>query len=106
VADVAFSKEALDVLGRIKRTLEDGKQAQVVQTTPHLVLLSRPFYDEKLKPLLSRWALIWLLAHGCNGDCRCRVISKAASSKMRCRPSPPPSQPCLCHSCYLFIDYF
>jgi len=65
---VAFSKDAMSILTSIKRALEEGRAAQVVQTTPHLVLLSRPFYDQKLKPLLSRWALIWLLAHGCSGN--------------------------------------
>jgi hypothetical protein len=66
VSDVAYSKEAMGVLNKIKRALEEGKQALVVQTTPHIVVLSRSFYDVRLKPLLMRWALLWLHAHGCN----------------------------------------
>jgi hypothetical protein len=74
VSDVAFSKDAMSILTSIKRALEEGRAAQVVQTTPHLVLLSRPFYDQKLRPLLSRWALIWLLAHGCNGNIQKQIL--------------------------------
>jgi len=62
-----LQKDSLAVLRDLRRVLEEGKAARKVQTTPHLVVLSRPYYDAQLRPVLSRWMLLWLFAHGCNG---------------------------------------
>ena len=67
VSDVSYSQEALAILDGLEAALAEGKRQRVVQTTPHVVVLSRKFYDRKLRPLLARWALTWLLSHGCNG---------------------------------------
>ena len=37
-----------------------GLERKVLQRTPHLILLSRPFYTGQLKPLLCRWMLLWV----------------------------------------------
>ena len=48
--------QAMFLVDKLRAELEYGKAARLVQTTPHVVLLSRPFYHTKLKPLLARWA--------------------------------------------------
>ena len=63
-ADVTYSQEALAILGQLSAALEEGKAQRLVQLTPHVVVLSRNFYDTKLKSILCRWALTWLHAHG------------------------------------------
>ena len=92
VSDVAYSKEALAILDHLRAALEEGRARNVVQTTPHIVVLSRPFYDTKLKPLLARWALTWLLSHGCNGIATADIleyltlgpsVAVAAAAEMR-----------------------
>ena len=35
-----------------------------LQRTPHLVLLNVDYYHQDLKPVLARWALLWLAKEG------------------------------------------
>ena len=49
------SRKAVQALDRIKTVLDDGVGRRLLQTTPHLVLLSRRFYDESIRPVLCQW---------------------------------------------------
>jgi hypothetical protein len=48
---------------QIKAVVTEGINARVIQTTPHLALLSRAFYHTHIKPLLAQWLLLFLRAH-------------------------------------------
>ena len=52
--------EAQQLLGQITEAVDEGARDFSVQRTPHFVLLQRPFYDARLRPLLTHWALLWL----------------------------------------------
>ena len=56
------SRTALNTLQLIRDCIDEGVQDRLVQTTPHLVLLNKAFYDQKLKPLLAQWMIVWLNA--------------------------------------------
>ena len=47
------SRTALSTLEAIKKCIDEGVKDKLVQTTPHLVLLEKSFYDQKLKTLLG-----------------------------------------------------
>jgi hypothetical protein len=53
-------KEAHWLRQSIRAVLEEGFEARSLQRQPHLTLLSVEFYHSKLKPLLARWAMLWL----------------------------------------------
>jgi hypothetical protein len=59
---VAFkdSREAISILENIATVIKQGVASKDFQKTPHLVLLNRGFYHEKLKPLMARWQLLYL----------------------------------------------
>ena len=48
------------LLKRLRAAVQLGLERKVLQRTPHLILLSRPFYMAQLKPLLCRWMLLWV----------------------------------------------
>jgi len=48
------------LLDRLRAAVHLGLERKVLQRTPHLILLSRPFYTGQLKPLLCRWMLLWV----------------------------------------------
>ena len=52
----------MEVLTELTDAISFGFETLQLQRSPHLVLLSRPYYDNKLKPILSRWMLLWLRA--------------------------------------------
>jgi hypothetical protein len=52
--------EAQLVLGRITAVMAEGAAECATQAVPHPVLLSRPFYQQRLRPHLTHWALLWL----------------------------------------------
>lgn len=54
-----FSR-AKAVLESIRVAIDEGCSARLLQKTPHVVLLSRKFYHEKLMPLLAQWVLLWM----------------------------------------------
>ncbi len=53
------SREAELCLQQIKTIVEEGYAQQALQKMPHLVVLSRNFYNNKLKPVLVQWLVIW-----------------------------------------------
>lgn len=40
--------------------VQEGCDAKLLQSQPHIVALSRSFYNTELLPLLARWLLVWL----------------------------------------------
>ncbi|CAM9444365.1 unnamed protein product, partial [Hapterophycus canaliculatus] len=62
VVDLAFqdSRRAKTILETIRVAIDEGCAARLIQKTPHVVLLSRKFYHEKLMPLLAQWVLLWM----------------------------------------------
>ena len=65
--DFVESVEARNRLQAVKVALDEGVRAKVVQTAPHIVLLSRSFYDARLLRPLAQWALLYLRAAGLRG---------------------------------------
>ena len=61
------SAEAARILADLKRVIEGGVQSKRLQTVPHLVILSPDLYDTELRPLLAKWALLWLRARHLGG---------------------------------------
>ena len=53
------SAEAEKVLSEMQAVIEEGSKLRVLQRTPHLVLLSRHFYNSRIRPILTRWAVFW-----------------------------------------------
>ena len=47
----------MKLLAELKATVEEGVETQQLQREPHLILLSRPFYTERLRPVLAQWLL-------------------------------------------------
>ena len=45
------------LLAELRRVVEIGFEEQVLQATPHLLLLDRPWYHRHMKPLLASWLL-------------------------------------------------
>ena len=54
---------ALAVLAKLVAAVDKGVAARHLQTAPHLVLLSKRFYEAELKPLLAEWLLFFLREH-------------------------------------------
>lgn len=54
------SREAVAILAQIRNVIDDGYASNLLHRTPHVVLLHRPIYNEKLRPLLCRWMLLYL----------------------------------------------
>lgn len=52
------------LLAQIKEALEEGRRARALQSSPHLVLVSKPFYETTLRPLLAKWVQLWLASKG------------------------------------------
>jgi len=53
------SAQAEAVLLEMKEAIDEGSKLRVLQRTPHLVLLSRHFYNTRIRPILTRWAVFW-----------------------------------------------
>ena len=56
----AESAQAHSILTQIQAALQRGMTLNVIQRTPHIVVLSRAFYKKELRPLLAEWLLLWL----------------------------------------------
>lgn len=52
------SREAMKLLAKVRAAVEKGLKAKVLQRTPHLALLSPPFYHREIRPLLASWAML------------------------------------------------
>ena len=69
-AGVAFGAAHLALqwaLAELQRALARGAERHEVQTEPHLVLLGRSFYQEKMLPPLAKWTAAWLRRSGIVG---------------------------------------
>ena len=51
----------LEILEKLSGVIQEGYDAHMLQRNPHLVLLDSNFYHQKLRPLISKWTLLWLL---------------------------------------------
>jgi hypothetical protein len=60
LGDSHVDNAALDLLQSIKVVLKKGQDNLAFQSSPHLVLLRTGFYHREVKPLIGKWALIWL----------------------------------------------
>lgn len=49
------------ILAGLHAALEEGMASAAMQREPHVVLLSRTFYWDRLRPWVARWCLLWLL---------------------------------------------
>ena len=54
------SREALTILDQIAGLIRRAISDKHMQSTPHLILLNRKFYQRELKPLFARWQLLYL----------------------------------------------
>jgi hypothetical protein len=62
LADIAESKAAVIVLDQLQKVIDLGFKTLQLQKSPHLALVSKNFYDNKIKPILADWLLLWLRA--------------------------------------------
>lgn len=58
--DACRDIRAKATLEAIRVAIDEGCASRLLQRTPHVVLLSRKFYHEKLMPLLAQWVLLWM----------------------------------------------
>ena len=58
------SQEAIDLLDGIRAAVRTAIESKQLQTSPHLALLDKSWYQDILRPLLAQWTSIWLRAHG------------------------------------------
>ena len=58
--------------------------------TPHLVLLSKPYYHETIKPLLAEWSMLWLRTKhltGLESEYIKEYLLKGSKSSQKCTES-------------------
>ena len=55
--DLEDNPRVMKLLAELKRAVEEGVETQQLQREPHLLLLSRSFYNERLRPILAQWLL-------------------------------------------------
>ena len=55
------SRNATVLLDKIRDAIDDGCKLKVMQSVPHVVLLDRMYYEKELRPLLTRWLVLWLM---------------------------------------------
>lgn len=67
LADWSDNAAAKRALLAIQAAVEQGKQARVIQCTPHIVIVDVAFYHARLKALFARWAMLWLSDKGLSG---------------------------------------
>lgn len=75
VDEFAESREARERLEAVRVAIERGVSQKLVQTAPHLVLLSRSFYVAELKGPLARWTLLFLRNSGLRGIDDSQILS-------------------------------
>mmetsp|Transcript_39763 Transcript_39763/g.98280 ORF Transcript_39763/g.98280 Transcript_39763/m.98280 type:complete len:3869 (-) Transcript_39763:305-11911(-) len=73
--DFADSSEARALLQQLDSTLRAGADQRVVQLRPHLIVLDDGFYANQLRPLLARWAVLWLRSQQIRGLTDEQVLS-------------------------------
>jgi Ca2+-binding EF-hand superfamily protein len=65
--DWSQSPLAIEVLRDLTAAIDDGLKARALLATPHIVVLSAPFYLKRLLPPLARWAFVFLADKGFRG---------------------------------------
>ena len=60
VMEVRRTSNAEQLLVALRDEVQRGRENKSLQLVPHLVLLDRKFYREKLRPILSNWMLLLL----------------------------------------------
>ena len=78
------------MLEAIRVAIDEGCSARLLQKTPHVVLLSRKFYHEKLMPLLAQWVLLWMRQR------RLREVSDEVRARAR-------EKACYCFSAFFYF---
>ena len=58
--DFTDSRDAVEVLDELTAVIEEGCKTKDLQKIPHIVILNRTFYTTKMRPLLSKWMVIYL----------------------------------------------
>lgn len=61
------SREAQAILRRLRKVVDEGCNTKALQRMPHLVLVSRGFYNREILPLMARWAMVMLTSFGLSG---------------------------------------
>lgn len=62
--DTTDSHEATQAIAQLKQAVKEGLEKCLMQRAPHPVLLDQAFYEERIRPALTRWALLWLADRG------------------------------------------
>jgi hypothetical protein len=60
-ANAMMTTDSERLLDRIRDVIRLGIDHLALSSSPHLVLLSLPFYHGNIKPLLARWTLSWIV---------------------------------------------
>ena len=74
LADVADSRIAIEILDELQAVIQQGFATLQLQKSPHLALVSKNFYDSKMKHVLAKWLLLWMRARKVSPETFC-VIS-------------------------------
>lgn len=60
LADIADSKVAIEILDELQKVIEEGFCTLQLQKSPHLALVSKNFYESRMKGVLAKWLLLWM----------------------------------------------
>ena len=62
LADIADSRASIAILDELQVAIQDGFATLQMQKSPHLALVSKNFYDSRMKGVLAKWLVLWLRA--------------------------------------------
>ena len=57
---MVLGEAGVELLQDLRHAVEEGVSGQQIRTRPHLLLMQPLFYASHLRPLLARWAVMWL----------------------------------------------
>ena len=57
------SRRALQILSDLCTVIESGYAGRALQRSPHLVLLNADWYHTEMRPVMARWAYLWMEAN-------------------------------------------
>jgi hypothetical protein len=82
----SFEQEgvALEILNRIKGSVNKGIELRFLQRLPHVTLLNVEYYRSEMMPLLAEWCFLWLQKqhlHGIDRAEAIRYIIEGAATK-------------------------
>jgi len=69
------SNRAQKVLSDLCVTIQKGYESRALQRNPHLVLLNSDWYHLEMKPIMARWAYLWIEANHFTGISTADAIS-------------------------------